>query len=406
MAKTGKGSSAGKQSHAADLLGVSRLAVEAVAGVTELVEAVHMNILDKAIGTPAAHPVRRVTTLVYRSVRGVTRVVGGSIDAVLERLIPMLGEQSSWAGRDALLAAVNGVLGDRLAATRNPLAIPMTLRHGGVPLVLERAALAQAFPKPSGRILVLAHGLCMNDLQWDRGGHDHGAALQRDRGYTPVYLHYNSGLHISTNGAQFAQRLQALVEQWPVPVEELVILGHSMGGLVARSACNAGAQESHSWLALLSKLVCMGSPHHGAPLERGGNWFHVITDLTSYSAPFSRLAKIRSAGITDLRHGSVLDADWVGQDRFAHGAALPQTLPLPDGVQCFAVAATIGAETDTLIQRLAGDVLVPLASALGQHPDPQRTLHFAATGQQTVYRTNHMQLLGSSAVYELLLAWL
>jgi hypothetical protein len=107
---------AAKRSHAADLLGVSRLAVEAVAGVADLVEAVHMNVLERAIGTPAVRPVAGVTRLVYRGVRGVTRLVGGSLDAVLAPLVPVLGQQNDWSGRDALLAAINGVLGDHLAS--------------------------------------------------------------------------------------------------------------------------------------------------------------------------------------------------------------------------------------------------------------------------------------------------
>ncbi len=386
---------AAKPTLGADLAGASRLAFEAVVGVTELVEAVHMNVLHKAVGTPLVRPVAGVTSLVYRSVKGVTRLVGGGIDRVLEKLVPVLGEQSGWAGREALLAAVNGVLGDRLAARGNPLAISMQLRQEGLAPVLEGV---------SGRILILAHGLCMNDLQWQREGVDHGDTLERERGYTPVYVHYNSGLHISVNGRELAQQLEALTISWPVPVDEIVILGHSMGGLVARSACHYAAQAGHSWPAKLRKLVFLGTPHHGAPLERGGNWVHLLTDLTAYSAPFSRLAKIRSAGITDLRHGSVLDQDWDGQDRFAHGAALPQFLPLPEGVACHALAATIGKQQGDLADRmLAGDGLVPLASALGQHPDPARCL---ALEGEVIYQTNHMQLLSSALVRERLLAWL
>ncbi len=380
---------AAKPSLGADLAGASRLAIEAVTGVTELVEAVHMNVLNKAIGTPVVKPVAGVTAFVYKSVKGVTRLVGGGIDAVLDRLVPVLGEPAAWAGRDALLAALNGVLGDRLAATGNPLAIPMTLRPRG---------------EPTGRMLVLAHGLCMNDAQWLRDGVDHGATLARERGYTPVYLHYNSGRHISENGRAFAQQLQELVDAWPVPVQELVIVCHSMGGLLARSACHYGAEAKHGWLAHLSKLVFLGTPHQGAPLERGGNWVHLITDLTAYSAPFSRLAKIRSAGITDLRHGSVLDDDWDGHDRFAHGAALPLMPALPATVKCFAVGATIGKREGDLADRmLAGDGLVPLKSALAEHADAGRTLDME---RHVVYQTNHMQLLSSPEVGERLLAWL
>ena len=383
---------AAKSSVGADLAGASRLALEAVTGVTELVEAVHMNVLNKAIGTPLVRPVAGVTSFVYRSIKGVTRLAGSGIDAVLARLVPVLGEPAAWPGREALLAAVNGVLGDRLAATANPLAIPITLRHGepGAP--------------PSGRILVLAHGLCMNDVQWLRDGVDHGVTLAEQRGYTALYLRYNSGRHISENGREFAQHLQALVEGWPVPVTELVIVGHSMGGLVARSACHYGAQAEHDWLARLSKIVFLGTPHHGAPLERGGNWVHLLTDLSVYSAPFSRLAKIRSAGITDLRHGSVLDDDWDGHDRFAHGVPLPQMVALPPGVQCFAIGATVGKREGDLADRLlAGDGLVPLASALAEHADGARTLGMQ---RHVVYQTNHMQLLSSPEVSERLLAWL
>ncbi len=367
-----------------DLAGASRLAIEAVTGVTELVEAVHMNVLNQAIGTPVVRPVAGVTSLVYRSVKGVTRLVGGGLDAVLGRLAPAVGE-AAWAGREPLLAALNGVVGDRLAATGNPLAIGMQLR--------PRTA-------PGPRILVLAHGLCMNDQQWLRDGVDHGATLAAERGYATLYLHYNSGRHISANGRDFARQLEALVDDWPVPVEELVIVGHSMGGLLARSACHYGAQAGHGWLKHLSKMVFLGTPHQGAPLERGGNWVHLLTDLSVYSAPFSRLAKLRSAGITDLRHGSVLDDDWDSHDRFAHGMPAPQHVPLPDGVRCYAVAATIGKREGDLADRLlAGDGLVPLASALAEDPP-------LALERHVVCQTNHMQLLSSPQVSERLLAWL
>ena len=171
-----------------------------------------------------------------------TRLVGGGLDAILGRLRPTLAGRPSSPEREAVLAALNGVLGDYLVATDNPLAIPMSLRRDGRPL-RARAAVAgrSEFPQGGGKLAVLAHGLCLNDLQWNREGHDHGAVLARDLGYTPLYLHYNSGLHISTNGRTLAGLLETLLEQWPHPVEELVIVAHSMGGLVARSACHYGA---------------------------------------------------------------------------------------------------------------------------------------------------------------------
>jgi len=380
-----------KMSHAADLLGLSHLTVSAVHGVADLAEELHLQILRQTPGV-VARPLGKGASLIYRGVRGLTQLTGNGVAGILTRLQPLLGEQNAWPGRDAVLAAVNGVLGDHLARTANPLAIPMQLRRHGTPWTPADAI--------SGRVLVLVHGLCMNDLQWRRNGHDHGAALEQTHGYSTVYLHYNSGRHISENGRAFADQLEALIAQWPVPVEELVLLGHSMGGLVSRSACHYGAQAQHRWLRHLRKLVFLGSPHHGAPLERGGNWFQVVTDMSPYTAPFSRLARMRSAGITDLRHGSLLDQDWNGRDRFAPGQALPQTVALPPAVACYTVAACIGKEGGGLAGRLAGDGLVPLESALGQQLD------FAPARQAVVYRTNHMELLDSPAVYRMLAQWL
>ena len=388
----------------ADMIGAARLATDAVGGVAELAQALHLAVLGH-LPAPVGRPLALATSLVYRSVRGVAGLAGGGVEHALARLQPLLGERSGWAGREAVLAALNGVLGDRLARDGNPLAIPMQFRRHGQPLALQRPAAQPAAPS-GGRILVLAHGLCMNDLQWQRNGHDHGALLERERGYTAVYLHYNSGRHISENGDDFAHKLEALLAQWPVPVEELAIVGHSMGGLVARSACHYGAQAGHSWLGRLRKMVFLGSPHHGAPLERGGNWVHLFTDLTPYTAPFTRLAKLRSAGITDLRHGSLLDEDWVGRDRFSHGNAAPVFVPLPAHVACHAIAATIGQDPAQLSGRLAGDGLVPVASALGRHSDPLRTLAIPSDRQATVHGVNHMELLDSPDVARHLLAWM
>ena len=206
-------------------------------------------------------------------------------------------------------------------ATGNPLAIPMAFRYAGRELVLDRFSMRSRLPRVTARPLLLLHGLCMNDLQWHRDGHDHGEALARDLGYTPVYLHYNSGLSVSTNGRILAQCMEHLYDAWPVPVQRLVMVGHSMGGLVARSAVQAAERSALAWPERLGDLVFLGTPHHGAPLERAGHWVDLVLGATPYAAPFARLGRVRSAGITDLRHGNVLDADWAGADRFA-GIAL------------------------------------------------------------------------------------
>jgi len=396
----------------ADLRGAARLATDATAGLTHLVEAMHERIARiPGLGAKALDGrTRGITGLVYKTIRGATRVVGGSLDALLALLAPALSpavdDDAPSAEREAIVAALNGVLGDYLVATGNPLAVSMAFCRDGKPLALERAALAQRMPAAGPRLLVLLHGLCMNDLQWLRAGHDHGAALARECGYTPVYLRYNSGLHVSINGHALALQLESLLQAWPVPVERLVLLGHSMGGLLARSALHYGAQAGLRWPSRVDDLVCLGTPHHGAPLERAGHWVDLALGATPYAAPFARLGKLRSAGITDLRHGNLVDEDWVGRDRFARGADRRQHLPLPDGVRCYAVAATTGQESGDLKDRLLGDGLVPLDSALGRHKNPARSLAFAEDRQLTCQRMNHLDLLNRPEVFSRLQQWL
>lgn len=400
-----------KRWRAADLRGAARLATQATMGVTRIVEGVHRSVLG-TLGLPgAAAPgrTRGITGMVYRSIQGVTLGVDAALQAALRRLEPWLEraqgapDESAEAERDAVLAALNGVLGDRLAADDNPLALPMALRQHG--RALELAAL-HAQGAATGRVLLLIHGLCMNDRQWLRSGHDHGAHLARTLSYTPVYLRYNTGLHISVNGRALAQHLEALLASWPVPVQELGILAHSMGGLVARSAVWHATQTGQRWPAQLRHLIFLGAPHHGAPLARAGPWVDLLLASTPYSRPFTRLGHLRSAGISDLRYGHVLDADWQGRDRLARSPDTRTPVPLPDGVACHAVAATLAAQHSPLAERLVGDGLVPLRSALGAHDDPARCLAFAPADQYVVARRGHLDLLSDAAVARQLVRWL
>ena len=391
--------------HADDLRGVSQLAADATRGVTHVVEAMHRTIAGgpDVLGRPLAAPARLLTAAVYGSIRGVTNLVSTSLDAALGQLAPLLGESEPGPERVAFLAALNGVVGDHLAKTGNPLAIAMRFVHDGKPLDLDRHALRAAMPDASGKVLVLVHGSSMSEVQWNRLGHDHGAALAACLGSVPIYLRYNSGLHISTNGRAFSEQLERLVAGWPVPATELTIVGHSMGGLVSRSACHAAEASGARWRALLRNLVCIGSPHQGALLERGGNLFEVLLGVSRYSAPLGRLGRLRSAGVTDMRYGNVLDEHWSGRDRFAHGRDPRGPLALPGGVRCYAIAGTRSPGPDG---KLRGDGLVSVDSALGLHKDPARTLAFPEGHRSIAYATGHLELLSSVPVFETMRAWL
>lgn len=400
---------------AADLRGASRLAVDATLGLAALVENLHHNIarLPAPLGPASERPARGITGLVYRSIRGVTRVVGGSVDALLGQIEPLLRDdaRASSREREAVLAALNGVLGDRLEAGGNPLAIAMRVWHAGAPLACDRAALARALPAARGRVLLLVHGLCMSPLQWQRTREDGarfdlGAALAAEGGFSPIYLQYNSGLHVSTNGRRLAELLQELQAAWPTRIEELVIVGHSMGGLVARSAVHQANALGLAWPRRLKAMVFLGTPHHGAPLERGGHWIERVLGASPYTAALARLAKLRSAGITDLRHGSMLESDWSGTDRFAHGHDTRSKVALPPGVACYAVAGSLGREAGAVPEKALGYGLVPIASALGRHKQASRCLAFEPDRQWIAQGLGHLDLLASEAVFARLRDWL
>lgn len=397
-----------------DLKALAQLATQATVNISHIAEGVHQSVwrtLGAPSGTTRAQA-RGLTGMVYRSVRGITQLVAKGLDLSLGRLQPALAPWLDAAPespqREAVLAALNGVMGDHLVARGNALATPMTLRWKGQNLDWNAPPpAAQVQPK----VLLLAHGLCMNDLQWRSTAngveHDHGQALAHALGYTPVYLRYNTGLHTSENGAALHAALTELVQHWPVPVQEISMVLHSMGGLVARSAVHCASSQALSWTPYLKKMVFLGTPHHGAPLERAGNWVDLLLDKAPYAKPFAKLGQLRSAGITDLRHGNVRPEDWLGMDRFQHRQDMRLGLALPTGVDCFAVAATLSPPSaPARWGQLRSDGLVPVNSALGRHKDAQKALHIPADRQWVAYQTNHMQLLSSTAVTAQLLHWL
>jgi len=407
-----------------DLRAAALLATQATQAITTVTEGVHQAVRRTlgASASTAPSQTTGLTGLIYRSVQGVTSVVGQGVVRALSQLEPWLPGSSAplddatqSAERLAMLAALNGVMGDRLAASANPLALAMTLRVRPADSDLSHALkldrpLQDQLPAASRKVLLVLHGLCMNDLQWQTGPAgqqvNHAQTLAQALGATPVYLRYNTGLHISQNGHLLAQQLYALMAAWPVPLTGISMLAHSMGGLVARSAVQIGQQKQMTWPAKLQHLIFLGTPHHGAPLERAGSWIDVLLGSTPYSRPFAKLTQLRSAGVTDLRYGLVQDMDWQGRDRFRRLPDHRTPLPLASGVACFTVAATLAGRRNTVADRLVGDGLVPLHSALGQHDDPRHVLAFDAAHQCVVPHCGHLQLLNHPQVQQALLGWL
>ena len=388
----------------ADLRGAARLASGAVVGVTDVVEATHATIA-RPFGRPKR--TRGIAGVVYRTIRRVTLAVARLLDgglSVVGAASPL--PEVTTAARDTAVAALNGVVGDALAAEGNPLAIRTQVRLGDRALGLTPDALARAVPDPSDVLLMHVHGLCMNDRQWGDAAHDPRATLAAALGATALTVRYNSGRHVAETGRDIAALLDSLVANWPRPVRRLVLVGHSMGGLVLRSALHLGAEAGHAWPSARVSLACLGTPHHGAPLERIGSVTDGLLEATRYAAPLARVGKIRSAGVTDLRYGSVAEADWLGRDRFERGPDDRQPIPLPDGVPVFLVAATTGDGAGGVRDQTVGDGLVPLDSALGHHPAPALDLGVPTERTAVFPRMHHFALLRSPQVTERLIEWL
>ncbi|MCB2000721.1 MAG: alpha/beta hydrolase, partial [Rhodoferax sp.] len=260
-----------------DLRAAARLATQATLGTSGIVEGVHQSVW-RTLGAPGgaqSDRTRGLTGLVYRCVNGITQAVGAGLDTALARLEPLLGAMDAAPAdstqRLAVLAALNGVIGDRLQADANPLALPMTLQFDGRTIDPDAPPPAGAV---GGRLVLLVHGLCMNDRQWQtwrtaadgslQPGLDHGQALAQAQGFTPLYLRYNTGRPICDNGRELSALLQRLLAAWPVPVDDLVVVAHSMGGLVTRSAVHQAQQAGQDWHQRLTRIVFLGTPHHGA----------------------------------------------------------------------------------------------------------------------------------------------
>jgi pimeloyl-ACP methyl ester carboxylesterase len=374
------------RTHLADLRGAARLAIDATLGITGLVEKMHHTIqqVHPPLGASRAGSTRGITGLVYRSIRGTTRVVGKGLDAGLTPLGSLLPAGESSAARNAWVSVLNGVYGDHLERTDNPLALPMTLLHGDV--IVDPDEPGAAIIRPTASLMVAVHGLCLNEQHWTRDRRDRLASVAHKTRHTLLHARYNSGRAIEANGLDLASLLEAVVAQWPTPVEQVTLVGHSMGGLVARSALHHGTRRRLRWRQLPQLLFTLGTPHHGSPLERGGHRLDYVLELSPYAAPFAVLGRARSAGIIDLRYGSIT-------------AEPDEFVPLPDDVECHALAATLGKRRGIVADKLLGDGLVPLDSALGRHALPARTLSIPPDRQWIGYEMGHLDLLGRDEVF-------
>jgi pimeloyl-ACP methyl ester carboxylesterase len=390
-----------------------RLGFEELRGFAESVGTMERDLAARAFRfVPASRPVRFVHDKVAGGIVGGLGTAASAAGRGAESLVsrrprsdrPLSAHPIGGFG----LSVLNGLIGDRLEREDSPLQEPMSVRVGGLAVPPDADALARAFPDATPRLVVFVHGLMGNELGWRlgarQGRQDYGSRLAVELGRTPVYVRYNSGRHISENGRSLADMLEAVVAAWPVPVEDVALVGHSMGGLVSRSAAYHGALDEAAWVAKVRHVISLGSPHMGAPLEQAAHLGSYAFGLLPETRMYSAFLRRRSSGIRDLRHGSLVDEDWRDRDPEALRAAACKEIPLLEGAtHCF-VSATVTRSPRHPVGRVIGDTLVLQQSASGR--SRTRKLGFEDEYGLHIGATNHIALLNHPAVYEKLREWL
>jgi pimeloyl-ACP methyl ester carboxylesterase len=374
----------------------------AVREVSHTVEQVHRGVASRVrsglamlgpVATVPADVASGVTRLTYGIVRAAAAATGVVTAEAFRRATPPDTPALADTPRGAVaLAVVGAAFGDHLSssARTSPLAPGMGVRSGGT--AVDPTDLTVRFPAATGSLGIMLHGLGGSEYQW---GHDAGEAL-RNGGFTPLQVRYTTGLPIAVNGRALSELLDELVHAWPVPVTRIVLVGHSMGGLVARSACHQAVPGS--WVDRVTDLVTLGSPHTGAPLERIADRALRALRRSQVAGPIAALGDRRSAGIKDLRYGAILPEHWGGRHPDHQPADTTSHVPLRPGVRHHAVAGMLGRTPEGVPARLFGDGMVPVASAMGRAGAAEEVVVRAIPG------ADHWSLPDHPAVAELLAA--
>lgn len=394
--------------------GAARVAVTGLTQVTDAVQGIHRAIAAIPFGLLRPLPGARATAFthdtiadgVYDTVRTVMQGVGEGARLAIKSMPPEWlpdGEAPppSWS-RDAI-SALNGAFGDRLAAQNNPLTLGMAFAHSGRAVPLDAVDMAAAYPHATGKVAIFVHGLCCNESIWEmyRADHDdqtYAERLASEAGFTPLFVRYNSGLAMADNGAALAQLLDGLMEVYPRRIEQLVIIGHSMGGLVARSAVAQAVDDELGWLRATTHLFCLGSPHLGAPLETWAWHGARLLDAIPFTAPFAGWLKARSVGIKHLRHGYVHPDDVVDDDLDTVCGTPAAPRPRPAHVRFGFIGTVLGDDADAASARFWGDGLVRLSSARAQSLVDADWAAFSGR--------HHLRLANDPAIYLQLRTWL
>ncbi len=389
--------------------GTAQLTSEGFLEVTDLIEAMHKEIFTlsflentpKFVDTIYEHTTGRI----YKIIKLIMELSGNATKNSLRFVnlyLPLhIGHKPLSKNLNILVSALNGVMGDHLVNLDNPLALPMLLHNG-------KAKLADLH-NLQGNITILLHGLCMSQYCWLLNNkHSLGYKLQQAiPNSTVLYLQYNTGRRISKNGAMLSALLKQIIADNP-KVSSINLIGHSMGGLVIRSAMFYGERDEEIWLNKVKNYVAICSPHNGAMLERLG--YNVQQNLAKLpvAGNLARLGHLRSAGILDLRHANLRHKDWEHQEnRIGNLEDNRHVTPLPETVNSYLIGASIDKKnTDTIFEGWIGDGVIKLSTAMGEHEDEKYNLNVPHQNKAIFYKIDHNKILKLDAMHQQVIEWL
>lgn len=345
-----------------------------------------------------------VVTSIYGALSGLFRVSSGSVRRLSAKGVGRPVEETRF-GR-TVVAAVNGLIGDELRMVDDPQAITMAVRANGGDIPVSPWPIGETFRGASSHIAIFLHGLCENDEAWKLGDKDGGSVyarrLKAETDATPVFIRYNTGLRVSENGKHLDLLIRQLIDSWPVPVTRITLVGHSMGGLVVRAATNYATSSGQTWQQMVRDVVCLGTPHAGAALEKVAHMGSRVLHFFPETRPFSAILNTRSAGILDLRHGYITQEEWEGQDLTRlWGLDRIAAAPLPHAEYHF-VIATLGASKRHPLSAVLGDVLVHFSSASGIG---RRGAIVEGARLEYLPSTHHFALLNNPQIADWLVQW-
>ena len=361
------------------------------------------------------------SAVVHAGIRGVSRgarsgldVVEAERDAADEAGAP---DHLSSPTLDDLQATINGGWGSHLARRGNGLDVGFTLRdETGRVLPAEADALVDRLAAPTRRVAIFVHGLGSTERCWRfraRASEEgptptFGTRLRDDLGYTPLYVRYNTGRRVVENGRRLADVIEALVAAYPVAIEALALVGHSMGGLVARAAALVAETEDRPWWKLLRHVVTLGSPHTGAPLARSADALVKVSRSIDDEAlrVIGAIVDARSDGVHDLSTGYGAESE-LAPDADADADAEAEAAPGATGgsvrsghVQFYFVGGTMAPASLGAVSAWLGDLVVSADSAAGKRPGGDDALGFQ--GGVILSGLNHLQLPNHPRVYDVL----